>query len=160
MTAIHFYHLTTSPLERALPKLLEKAYSNGFRTLLLVENEARAEQIDQLLWTYDPNSFLPHGVANGKDNTLQPILIRHPALVAGSGEDKSGSRNAYGMTLLFITNGHVPDTFEGYERVIDMFDGGNEDTIKNARTRWKNYKDQGLNLTYWKQNDAGGWEKA
>lgn len=75
MSAISFYHLTTTPLEQALPKLLDKALSGNYRICLVVQSEERAEQLNNLLWTYDPDSFLPHG--STKDNNLerQPILI-------------------------------------------------------------------------------------
>ena len=35
MTEINFYHLTFSPLERALPKLLERTLEGGKRALVL-----------------------------------------------------------------------------------------------------------------------------
>ncbi len=35
MTEIGFYHLRASPLDRALPQLLEKAYAGGHRVVVL-----------------------------------------------------------------------------------------------------------------------------
>ena len=35
MTEIGFYHLTQSPLERALPRLLEKAHASGARVVVM-----------------------------------------------------------------------------------------------------------------------------
>ncbi len=75
MTAIQFYHLTATPLERALPKLLEKALAGGFRALLVAPSDERVEQLNQLLWTYDPNSFLPHGSVKDGHVDEQPILL-------------------------------------------------------------------------------------
>jgi len=75
MTTIQFYHLTATPLERALPKLMEKAVAGGFKTLLLAESDERMEQLNQLLWTYDPGSFLPHGSMKDGHAEQQPILI-------------------------------------------------------------------------------------
>lgn len=145
MAIIQFYHLTTTPFERALPKLLEKAYGANYQTTLLVENETRAEHIDQLLWTYDPASFLPHAI--GVDAPI--VITSHPP--AGSDHER---------TLLFITNGHQAEETEGYERIIDLFDGNNPIAVEAARTRWKTYKDQGGELTYYKQTEQGGWVKA
>lgn len=147
MTAIHFYHLTTTPLERALPKLLEKAHSGGFRVLLTLSNDDQAEYINQLLWTYDPNSFLPHGSAKEAQAARQPILL-------ASTQDNVNQAN-----VLFITNGARAENIESYERIIDMFDGGNEETLQAARTRWKHYKDAGNELHYYQQTASGNWEK-
>src|SRR4051812_47353551 len=93
MTVIHFYHLTTTPLERALPKLVEKAHAGKFRTLLVTGTEDRAEILNQLLWTYDPGSFLPHGTAKDGDGKVQPVFISPTA------------SNENGANILFITDG-------------------------------------------------------
>src|SRR5437870_3857428 len=74
-TKVQFYHLTATPLERALPKLLEKALAGGFRVLLVAESEERIEQLNQLLWTYDPGSFLAHGSRKDGHAEEQPILL-------------------------------------------------------------------------------------
>ena len=56
-------------------------------------------------------------------------------------------------------DGRAPNGTDGYARIIDMFDGRNEDMVAAARLRWRSYLDQGLNLTYWQQTETGGWEK-
>jgi DNA polymerase-3 subunit chi len=145
---IQFYHLTTTPLERALPKLVEKAYGAGYRVQLVLESEERVDYINQLLWTYDPNQFLPHGSARDAAPARQPIFL-------ATTPDAPNNAN-----ILFVTEGTPAPPDAGYERVIDLFDGSNEDTVARARARWKTYKDGGYEISYFKQNDKGGWEKA
>lgn len=147
MAAIHFYHLTSTPLERALPKLLEKSYAGGFRTVVLAE-EARVERLNELLWTYDQDSFLPHGSARGGNAELQPILLT-AALPTEVGAKE----------ILFITNGVLAENPAPYDRVIDMFDGGNDASLTSARARWKHYKDSGCELCYYQQTSSGNWDK-
>lgn len=145
MTAIQFYHLTATPLERALPKLLEKAYGAGMRALVVAESDERVEQLNQLLWTYDPASFLPHASAkegNGKD---QPILLSQEV------SDENSAR------LLAITDGRMVENPASFERILDIFDGTNPQSTENARSRWKSYMEQGLPLTYYRQTETGGW---
>ena len=60
MTEIAFYHLERSPLERALPKLLEKTLEAGKRALVVVGSVERVEAFDGLLWTYHQEAWLPH----------------------------------------------------------------------------------------------------
>lgn len=143
---VHFYHLTTTPLERALPKLLEKAYGAGFRTIVVAE-EARIARLDEALWTYDPNSFLPHGTEADGNIEKQPIVLTTSPTQGGE------------KVILCITNGHYLDQTEGYARVLDVFDGGNEESLAAARARWKRYKDAGAELHYYQQTTTGGWEK-
>ncbi|MEE8275449.1 MAG: DNA polymerase III subunit chi, partial [Alphaproteobacteria bacterium] len=75
MTEIGFYHLQTTALERALPRLLAKAYEAGMRTVVLAGSEERIEALNAALWTFDPASFLPHGSARDGDVDAQPIYL-------------------------------------------------------------------------------------
>ena len=75
MTQIGFYHLTRSPLEQALPKLLDKALAAGYRAVVLAGSSERVEALSDRLWTYEPESWLPHGSAKDGDAALQPIWL-------------------------------------------------------------------------------------
>lgn len=147
MTAIQFYHLITSPLERALPKLMEKAYASGNRTLLVAGDEKRMEQLNQLLWSYDPNRFLPHGSIKESEQEDQPILL----------STTSDPQN--NASILVITDGNMPDNADAFDRILDMFDGNDEESVTKARQRWTLYKNSGHDVTYMRQTDNGGWQK-
>ena len=144
---VQFYHLTTTRLDRALPKLLEKAVAGGYRVLLLTASEEQAEQLNQLLWTYDTGGFLPHGTMASGQPEKQPILI-------STGFDAPNQAN-----LLAVTNGAMPPEPERFERILDIFDGSDAEAVIHARTRWKQYKDRGHAITYLRQTEAGGWDK-
>jgi DNA polymerase-3 subunit chi len=145
MPAIHFYHLTSTPLERALPKLLERTLAGGFNTLVLVDSDARLERLDQLLWTYEEGSFLPHAPLS--EGGAPILLAINPAEHARENE------------ILFITSGIYAENPALYARVIDMFDGNDPESLASARNRWKKYKDSGAEMVYNKQNEQGGWIK-
>ena len=147
MTSIHFYHLTSSPLSRALPKLLEKCYASGTKTLVVADAE-RLDALDELLWTCDPNSFLPHGKSGSADDSRQPVLLV-PGLPDAVQEN----------AILCITNGTYLADSSNFSRVLDVFDGNDNDALSAARTRWKSYKDSGFELNYYQQTEAGGWQK-
>ena len=63
MAEVGFYHLLSTPLERALPRLLERALGQGHRIVLHAGSAERVEHLNALLWTYDESGFLPHGAA-------------------------------------------------------------------------------------------------
>jgi len=137
---VSFYHLTTTPLERALPSLVEKAYEAGMRTLVVVD-KARMKQIDDTLWTANQQKFLPHGTSNPE---IQPIFL----------SDKIANDN---RTVLAITNGTQYEDDQGFTKVLDIFDGNIETDLANARARFKYYKDKGFELKYWFQDEKGKW---
>jgi len=146
--AVHFYHLTSTPLERALPRLLEKSYAGGFRTIVVADNDMHVEQLNSLLWTYHADSFLPHGSAKDGNSERQPIFLTSEIpMEAGEKE------------ILFITSGILAENTAPYDRVIDMFDGSSPQSLSGARSRWKQYKDSGCELHYYQQTAAGSWDK-
>ena len=147
MTTIQFYHLTTTPLERALPKLVEKAYSAGNRVLLVESAVEKLDLLNQVLWTYSTLTFLPHGAVKDGGAEDQPILLS-PTL-----------DNLNRADVAVITDGTALPETSAFKRVTDMFDGNDEAAVQRARTRWKHYQNAGCTLTYLRQNESGGWEE-
>jgi DNA polymerase-3 subunit chi len=146
MAEVLFYHLETQPLERVLPALLEKTLERGWRAVVETSSRPRAEAIDALLWTFRDDSFLPHGVAGADTDTEQPVLI------------VTGSENSNAANVRFFVDRAVPQSAEGYQRLVYMFSGHDPDAVSEAREAWKALRD-GNELTYWQQDDSGRWVK-
>lgn len=144
---IDFYHLTRTPIERALPRLLEKALGAGHRLVVMAPGASRVEQLDKLLWEYDPDSFLPHGSARYGHAAAQPVYLT----------DAEERPNA--ADVLILTDGMTPDFLSEFTRVIDLFDGRDAGQVTQARSRWKRYQAAGHTLSYLQQTERGGWEK-
>ncbi len=147
MTEVSFYHLQNSPLERALPKLLERTVESGKRAVVLVRSEERAESLADLLWTYDPAAWLPHGTVKDGDAADQPVWL--------TAEDA----NPNGATFLFLADGADSVQLASYDRCFDLFDGNDPEAVAAARTRWKARLVAGHTLRYWQQTERGGWEE-
>lgn len=147
MTEIRFYHLQRRTLEQALPKILEKVIERSWRAVVLAGSPERVDALNQHLWTYDPASFLPHGSARDGFAERQPVWL--------TAEDE----NPNGATVLVLVDGVTSDRLDSYDLVCDLFDGNDEEAVLAARDRWKACKAAGHGLTYWQQNDRGGWEK-
>jgi len=75
---ISFYQLMTHPLEKVLPKLLEKVYESGLRALVVASSNEQAQSLNASLWTYSPGAFLPHGM---KGSNLKDDPQDHPIWV-------------------------------------------------------------------------------
>ncbi len=150
---IAFYHLTSSPLERALPLLLEKGYEAGMRSLVVADKD-KVKFIDDTLWTSYQRKFLPHGTTRPE---VQPIFI--------TGE----IANDNNREVLVITNGLLlPSPLSGgseggaspgFKKLLDIFNGNLENELGEARKRWKSYKDAGYEPKYWFQDESGKWEQ-
>jgi DNA polymerase III subunit chi len=146
MTEIGFYHLLSTPLERALPRLLERARGQGHRIIVRAASSERVEHLNALLWTYDDAGFLPHGSARDGHPAEQPIWLSDRV------------ENPNGATILFLVDGAQADDMADFARCIDMFDGNDPAAVEAARTRWRQAQAVGHRLTYWQQTEKG-WEK-
>ena len=146
MTEIGFYHLQATPLERALPKLLERGLAAGFRIVVMAGSAERVEHLDGLLWTYDDASFLPHGSQREGQAERQPIWLTER------------EENPNGAEMLVLTDGAVSAQLPLFRRCLDLFDGRDEAAVAAARERWRQAKAAGHEVTYWRQT-ANGWER-
>ena len=148
MTEVTFYHLTETPLDAALPTLVEKAVARQWRTVIQVPDEAACARIDGLLWEYEPVSFLPHG-RDGDDPADQPVYVT------------AGDANPNGGGLRFVVGGAEPPAdLTGYDRVAIVFDGNDERLVAATRDQWRDLKSAGHRLVYFRQSPDGRWEKA
>jgi DNA polymerase-3 subunit chi len=143
---VDFYHLTVAPLERVLPRIAERVVEEGGRLVIVTGDEDHRANIDRLLWTYQPESFLPHGQAGAGDEADQPVLI------AESPDPANGARN------IALADGVWREEALGFDRAFHFFDAEN---VAAARIAWKALADRdGVERRYWKQDDDGRWQQA
>jgi DNA polymerase-3 subunit chi len=145
-----FYHLTRTPLEQALPRLLGRVLAGGGRAMLRTASPERLEALDAALWTAAEPDWLPHGTPRSGHAALQPIWL--------TTEDAGPEGAPNGARFLFLLDGAESARLDAFDRVLDLFDGGDADALAAARARWKAAKAAGHALTYWQQG-AKGWEK-
>lgn len=147
---IWFYHLGSQPLERALPSLVEKAVSRGWRVVVQTVDDGRVKALDELLWTFAADSFLPHGISGERGAERQPVLLTRDA----------GNENG-AVARLYVDGAAVEldPSDAGYQRVMVLFDGRDEDAVAAARLQWSRLKGRGFALAYWQQSDDGRWER-
>jgi DNA polymerase-3 subunit chi len=143
---INFYHLTRSSLEDTLPRLLAKTLQAGERAVVLLGSPERVEALNTHLWTYDADSFLPHGSAREGEADRQPIWLTHR------------DENPNGARFLFVGDRARAERLDDYKRCFELFDGRDEQAVAEARERWRTYKAAGHTVVYWQQTGRG-WEK-
>ncbi|NQY96235.1 MAG: DNA polymerase III subunit chi [Henriciella sp.] len=144
-----FYHLQRTTLERAVGPLLEKCLERGWRVLAVSPDITRRAALDEALWTYDDQSFLPHGQAEaeGLEPAQQPILI------------SDATENLNEAAVVLLMDGVDMRADAAFERCMVMFDDGDQAARQKAREQFKAAKDAGLTARYFQQ--AGrGWKEA
>lgn len=141
-----FYHLEASTLEGVLPGLLEKTLQKGWRALVKLPAD-NLGSMDQLLWTFRDDAFLPHGRDDEPQAELQPILL------------SATMDTAKGFDAVFLIEGAEIADMTGASRAMVMINGRSQDDIARERGRWKRLKAEGESLAYYQQDDRGRWEK-
>ncbi len=139
---VDFYHLTGTPIERVLPRICERVIANGEK-LLVVAEAGLVDQLDRMLWTYSPDSFLPHGRGG------TPVAERQPILLAETAQAGNGAGN------VALADGRWREEALGFARAFYFFDSTHLD---EARGVWRTLKDrEGVERRYWKQQEDGRW---
>jgi DNA polymerase-3 subunit chi len=147
MTEVYFYHLQRQSLEKVLPQLLEKCLERGWRCVVQAASDERLDALDTLLWTYSDASFLPHGTDREADAAEIPIVLT------------TSTANPNGAAVRFFVDGATADDLAAYQRAIHLFDGNDPDAVEAARDQWKEAQGEGFEVTYWRQDAAGRWQK-
>ena len=149
MGEFRFHHLERRRIDQALPDLIERIRAQGQRVVVRVGSAERVEALNDRLWTYDDASFLPHGAAGDGDPTTQPVYLT----------EKIENPNRAGA-LIVLAGAEASPGDAAFDLVIRLFDGRDEEATQEARREWKRLKDEGFALSYWREGDDGGWEKA
>ncbi|MDF1678450.1 MAG: DNA polymerase III subunit chi [Legionellaceae bacterium] len=132
---IDFYVLKNEhpdALKQVVARLLEKAYQQHLRTWVVCNNIKEAETLDDWLWTYKVDSFLPHSLASNLDEGV------NPPIQISVGDTMPPTEN---FDLLLNLNECIPAYPLTFERVLDVVAA---DQKVAGRTRYKQY--QQLNL--------------
>lgn len=135
MTRVDFYVLNEADEDRReayLCRVVDKAYRLGHRVWLHVPAEARAAALDERLWTFSQQSFLPHERIADDDGS-SPVVI-------GDGREPGDD---YG--LLINEDAEVPPFFARFGRVAEFVDQS-ADTRRRGRANYAYYREQGCEL--------------
>jgi len=117
---------------RLVCELARKAYDANLWTLVLARDAAQAEALDELLWAFDEDAYIPHQIAGIDDeDDLTPVLIATPD-------------NDIALRPLVINLRDAP-VDGGFERVLEVVPA-DESARGPLRERWKQYQARGLEL--------------
>jgi DNA polymerase-3 subunit chi len=132
------FYLIGKPRFRDEPLLLvcelaRKAHDAGLWTLVLARDDAQAEAIDDLLWAFDDDAYVPHQVAGlDEEDELAPVLIAAP------GADVPL------RPLLINLRDEAPEG--AFDRVLEVVPA-DPAARGPLRERWKHYKARGLDVS-------------
>lgn len=133
---VDFYLLTSDqPDARWLVacRLIEKAYMRGHRVYVHCMNQHDAEFLDELLWTFRDDSFIPHNLQNEGPEPPPPVQI-------GYDKEPRGFND-----ILLNMSATIPPFYSKFKRVMELVTNV-ESEKEQSRVHYKNYRAQGCDL--------------
>ena len=116
---------------RLVCELARKAHDAGQSILLLARDREQAEALDDLLWSFDPDAYIPHQIAGDEEDELTPVLIVPPDM---------------DLPLRPLVLNLRDEVVQGdFERVLEVVPA-DASAREPLRERWKAYKARGFDL--------------
>lgn len=112
-------------------ELARKAHDANLWTLVLVRDEEQAQRLDELLWEFDADAYVPHQLAGDEEDELTPVLIAAP-----------DADTPMRPLVINLRDEPVGGTFD---RVLEVVPA-DESARGPLRERWKQYQARGLEL--------------
>lgn len=134
MTRVGFYVVQAREQSQRLQvavRLADKAFQRGHRIFINAVDEGQARQLDDLLWTYRPASFLPHGLHGEEQSNTIAI---------GWGQEPQGHND-----LLINLRLEIPAFFSRFSRVAEVVTQ-DPASLEALRRSWTFYKERGYQL--------------
>jgi DNA polymerase-3 subunit chi len=132
MTRIDFYFEAEDKLQVAC-RLSAKAAQQKLRVLIYAADQAAAQRIDKLLWTWQATTFLPHCM------TTSPLAAQTAVLITHDPEDTPHDE------VLLNLHPAWPPAFSRFQRLVEIV--GREDADRGAgRERFRFYRDRGYEI--------------
>ncbi len=136
MTRVDFYLInetTSLGRHRFACRLTEKIYRKKHKLYIHCQDQQQAHQIDELLWTYQDQSFIPHNIYGEGPTPPPPIQV-------GFGVEPKEHRD-----ILLNYSAEVPGFYSQFRRIIEIV--SQDDAAKAAsREHYKFYKQQGYDI--------------
>ena len=137
MTEVTFVEVTASRMEMRACEIAEENYARGRRVQILAVDREQAARMDDLLWTFKPESFIPHGLwARSPDQPEQPVVIT---------TEKDAVE---GMDSLLMMGYSEVDLVSRFPHAVHLVVADNHERLDSSRRYWTLLKDAGFSLRH------------
>jgi DNA polymerase III subunit chi len=136
MTRVDFHILAAGGADAARHyacQLAEKAYLKGHRVYIHATDRAEAELLDILLWSFRPDSFVPHALLSEADEAI-PVAVGY------------GDSPGHHDDVMINLSATIPDFFSRFQRLGEVL-YQDPDRLEAGRRRFRLYRERGHPLS-------------
>lgn len=139
MTQVDFHILQDTSVEARwlyVCRFIEKVERLGHSILVAVDTLEEAQELDDLLWSFKPESFIAHQIIGGDEEAKVEITY-----TANAGEHHD---------VLINLSSQIPEYFSRFARVAEIVIQEPK-ILENTREHYKFYKQRGYPITQHKR---------
>ena len=145
MTELHVYH-GRGKIAPTVAQLLFKHYQDQKFVAVFDQDHERLKKLDDFLWTFSDETFLPHAMMS-QDNMDSPLILFN---------NLPHSLNDIQRDLLLLSP--VDNILKRFDRQIYLvFTDQNNDMRSFARELWVSCRQLHLPAYYFRQDTSGDW---
>ena len=145
MPEIFFYKLKNLSIELFLISLIEKSISKKWNSIVLLDNIERMEEINDLLWTFDDTSFIPHGSQSDLNAEKQEVYLT------------CNEENPNNSKIIFSVDGVIIKKPDDWIRCVYIFNEQNLLVTDELESYKREIKDLEYVQKYFEQDQNGKW---
>jgi DNA polymerase-3 subunit chi len=137
MTEVIFVETTAGRMETRACEIAERSYTQGHRLQIIAAGEEQASRLDELLWTFRPDSFVPHDLFEEQSaQVISPIIIT-------TAEERIGDFDS------MLMMGYCPVEVVGrFAQVFHLVVVDHDERLDASRRYWAQLKETGFTLRH------------
>ncbi len=137
MTEVLFVEVTQNRMEIRACEIAEDNYAQGKRVQIIAVDEGQAARLDDLLWTFKPDSFIPHGISSASANEPgEPLVIT------------TEQERVEGMDSLLMMDYCEAELVGQFSLAVHMVVVDNRERLEASRRYWTQLKEAGFSLRH------------
>ncbi len=137
MTRIDFYQVASDETPLLFTcRLIDKIYHRGHQIHIHAADDKQAEELDELLWHFRPDRFIPHEITSNTESSKAGVKVKISHIDEPDHQD-----------ILVNLSGRVPHFFSRFDRVAEVVPL-DENSRDSARENYGFYRDRGYQLHY------------
>ncbi len=133
---VEFFEVKGPRWDLALCAQVERVYAGGERVYVWAPSEAEARHLDDLLWAFREDAFVPHGLWQGEPGFDDPVAVGW----------RPGNPN--GATCLVLARDASPEDVRGFRRVVDFAAVDVPGQVGPARRRFRAFRAAGFSVRF------------
>ncbi len=150
MTDIIIYELVKTEPIQAVPALVKKCLENQWKVVIQCASEEMRDDLNSLLWTFEKESFVPHGTESDGFTEKQPVFLTHKC------ENPNGAKVK--MMLGMIEADEI-DSISDFDRYMIIIDEKDPQILKARDEFCEQLVKTNHQAKYRKQNTNGEWSE-